>query len=93
MQLVGATRKYIRRPFIARGIINGLFGSALASLLLLGVIYFGKRQMPEILIFTDSATIALLIALIFILGIILSGITTIMAVNKYLGIDRDKLYF
>jgi len=92
MQLVGATRNYIRRPFIVRGLMNGLFGSALASVLLLGVIYIAERQMPEILQFTDSMTIAMLIVLIFIVGMILSGITTILAVNKYLGLDRDKLY-
>jgi hypothetical protein len=57
------------------------------------VIYIAKRQMPEILQFTDSMTIAILIALIFIVGMILSGITTILAVNKYLGIERDRLYF
>jgi cell division transport system permease protein len=93
MQLVGATRKYIRRPFIIRGMLNGLFGSALASLLLLGVVYFAKKQMPEVLQFTDSMTIAILVFLIFLVGMVLSGITTILAVNKYLGIDRDKLYF
>lgn len=93
MQLVGATRKYIRRPFILRGLMNGLFGSALASLLFLGVIYIARRQMPEILQFTDSVTIVMLIALIFAVGMILSGITTILAVNKYLGIERDKLYY
>lgn len=93
MQLVGATRQYIRRPFIVRGMLNGLFGSILASFLLLGVIYVAKRQMPEILQFTDSITVAMLVALIFVIGMILSGITTILAVNKYLGIERDKLYF
>jgi cell division transport system permease protein len=93
MQLVGATRNYIRRPFIIRGMMNGLFGSALASILLLGVIYIAERQMPDLLQFTDSITVAMLIVLIFIVGMILSGITTILAVNKYLGLDRDKLYF
>jgi len=93
MQLVGATRKYIRRPFIIRGMLNGLFGSALAGVLLLGVFYIAKRQMPEVLQFTDSVTIAMLILLIFLVGMVLSGITTILAVNKYLGIERDKLYF
>lgn len=92
MQLVGAKRSYIRRPFILRGLMNGLFGSALASLFLLGVIYIAKRQMPEILQFTDTLTIALLIAFIFGVGMVLSGIATILAVNKYLGIERDKLY-
>jgi cell division transport system permease protein len=92
MQLVGATRGYILRPFIARGLLNGLFGSILASLLFLGVIYIAQEQMPEVLQFTDSMTIAMLIALIFAVGMVLSGITTILAVNKYLGIERDKLY-
>jgi cell division transport system permease protein len=93
MQLVGATRQYIRRPFIARGLLNGLFGSALASALLLTVIYLARRQMPDILQFTDATTIAALIGLIFVAGMILSGITTILAVNKYLGLERDRLYF
>lgn len=93
MQLVGATRKYILKPFILRGLMNGLFGSVLASLLLLGVIYIARQQMPEVLQFTDSMTVAMLVLLIFAVGMILSGITTILAVNKYLGIDRDKLYF
>ena len=93
MQLVGATRKYILRPFIVRGLLNGLFGSALASMLLLGVIYIARRQMPEVLQFTDSGITLMLIGLIFLVGFVLSAITTVLAVNKYLGIDRDKLYF
>ncbi len=83
MQLVGATRKYILKPFILRGLINGLFGSALASLLLLGVIYIARRQMPEVLQFTDSMTISMLVLMIFFVGIILSGITTILDVRNF----------
>ncbi|HBB91095.1 MAG: cell division protein FtsX [Bacteroidetes bacterium GWF2_49_14] len=93
MQLVGANRKYILRPFILRGILNGVFGSVLAIFLFLGVIYIARRQMPEILQFTDGKTIAMLILLIFASGLILAGLTTVMAVNKYLGIERDRLYY
>jgi cell division transport system permease protein len=93
MQLVGANRKYILRPFILRGILNGMFGSVLAILLFLGVLYVARRQMPELLQFTDGQTIGMLILLIFVSGLILAGLTTILAVNKYLGIDRDRLYY
>lgn len=93
MQLVGANRKYILRPFILRGILNGLFGSGLAIVLFLAVLYITRRQMPEVLQFTDSGTIAMLVLMILVAGFILAGVTTILAVNKYMGIDRDNLYY
>ena len=93
MQLVGANRKYILRPFILRGILNGLFGSALAIVLFLAVLYITRRQMPEVLQFTDSGTIAMLVLMILVADFILAGVTTILAVNKYMGIDRDNLYY
>jgi len=93
MQLVGANRKYILRPFILRGILNGLFGSLLAIALFLAVIYLARRQMPEVLQFTDSSTIAMLLLLILVAGLVLAGITTILAVNKYMRTERDNLYY
>lgn len=92
MQLVGATRSFIRRPFIYSGVLNGLFGSLVASVMLIIVIYFAQREMPDIIGFTDYGTLGILLFAIFTMGILLSWLSTLFAVNKYLRIDQDKLY-
>lgn len=93
MQMVGATRKFIRRPFMLRGMMNGILGSMVAAILLIGLISLGRQKMPELLVFTDMKTIGLLILGIFIAGFILTFLTTVMAVNKFLGMERDNLYY
>ncbi|MCD6332293.1 MAG: permease-like cell division protein FtsX [Bacteroidales bacterium] len=92
MQLVGATRGYIRRPFISKGILHGITGAALAILLLLGVIYLAKQQMPELVTFTDIKIVGVLFALVILLGAILGWFSTTLAVNKFLRSERDALY-
>ncbi len=93
MQLVGATRSFIRRPFIFSGVLHGLFGSLVASIMLIIVIYFAQREMPDIIGFTDYGTLGILLFAIFTIGILLSWLSTLFAVNKYLRIDQDKLYY
>ena len=93
MQLVGATRSFIRRPFILSGVLHGLFGSLVASVMLIIVIYFAQREMPDIIGFTDYGTLGILLFAIFTMGILLSWLSTLFAVNKYLRIDQDKLYY
>jgi len=92
MQLVGATRPFIRRPFMLKGITNGIAGAFIASLMLLGVIYLAQKQMPDVIVFTTVETIGILLILIFVLGILLAWFSTLFAVNKYLRSDQDALY-
>ncbi len=92
MQLVGATRTYIRRPFMVKGVTNGLLGAFIASIMLLGVVLLAQREMPDVIVFTTNETIGILILLIFALGVMLAWISTLFAVNKYLRLDQDLLY-
>ena len=92
MLLVGATSSFIRRPFIFSGVMHGILGSVIASLMLFIVIYFAQRQMPDVAGFTDFGTIGILLLSIFAIGILISWLSTLFAVNKYLRIDQDRLY-
>ena len=60
--------------------------------MLIIVIYFAQREMPDIIGFTDIGTLGVLLFVIFDIGILLSWLSTLFAVNKYLKIDQDKLY-
>lgn len=92
MQLVGATQSFIRKPFVIKGVVQGLIGASLAILLLLGVLYAGQRQIPELVTFQDTQMLLSLFVMVILLGIIISWISTHLAVKKYLRIKTDYLY-
>ena len=92
MQLVGATQSFIRKPFIIKGMIQGLIGATLAILLLLGLLYGGQRQLPELITFQDTRMLLSLFLMVILLGIVISWISTHLAVKKYLRIKTDYLY-
>ncbi len=93
MLLVGATHGFIRRPFVFRGIRHGIYGSVVAILLLSVLLYFGYRQFPELIGLLDKKMIVTLFAGVILLGIIITGISTALAVRKYLRLKADQLYF
>lgn len=92
MQLVGATRGFIMRPFIWQGIINGIWAAILALILIVGVLYFVKTELPELMSIQDIKSLVELFGLVVLLGIFISVISTIFAVNKYIKSDLNKLY-
>jgi cell division transport system permease protein len=92
MQLVGATPAYIRRPFIGSGITQGFFGALLADAFLALLLYGITKRLPE-LTFVQNYTIIIGIFVgIIILGILLGGLSTRLALRKYLNADIDQLY-
>jgi len=93
MQLVGATQGFIRRPFIWRSLIHG-FISALIAIVLLGIVlYFGRQTLPELVNFQDIDMFLSLFGLVTALGLLITGISTLFAVRKYLRIHNDNLYY
>jgi len=92
MQLVGATHRFIRRPFVGKGVISGIIGAFFAIILLGGSIYLLQKQIPELKDIQDIDMYLSLFALVIILGIIISWISTSFAVRKYLKIRTDQLY-
>ncbi len=94
MQLVGATGRFIRRPFLETGIINGMVAAMIASGLLTGVIFLMQREIPDLIeIELENAVLfGALFVMIFVLGIIISWLSTYMSVQKYLRLHSDELY-
>ncbi len=93
MQLVGATQGFIRRPFVLKGIKHGVYGSVIAIALLIGFLYILQKQMPELAELQDPNVLAILFGLVILLGIIISWISTSMAVRKYLRLKSDELHY
>lgn len=92
MQMVGATKGFIRRPFLGYGVMHGLLGAIIAIIMLLLVLYFGQQQIPELIILSNYFEFALIFAGVIILGILISGASTYFAVTKYLRLRINDLY-
>jgi len=92
MKLVGATRSFIRKPFVMSGVVQGLLGAIIANFLLTGLLYFAKQQIPELVEIQDYNMIITLMGAVIISGIFISGISTFFAVNKYLSRGTEDLY-
>jgi len=93
MQLVGATHNFISRPFIWKGILHGIIGAFIAILLLSGIIYFSQRELPELINLQDIDLFLSLFGIVILLGIIISWMSNILAVRKYIRLKTDSLYY
>lgn len=93
MKLVGATSGFIRRPFIWYNVVSGIFASILAILMLTGALYYLQSELAGFIRILDVQTLLVVFAAVVILGISLSIVATIFAVNKYLRMEGDRLYY
>jgi cell division transport system permease protein len=92
MQLVGATGGFIRRPFVARGVLNGLISGVIAIGLLSGVMYSIKINLPEFFELQNFNLYGILFGLVVLLGILISWVSTSLAVSKFLRMQSGDLY-
>jgi cell division transport system permease protein len=93
MQLVGATKSFIRKPFLVKSIFHGLIAGLIAITLLLGLLYLVEKEFFLLFTFQDTNLLFLLGAAIIITGIVINVISTFFSVNRYLSISEDKLYY
>ena len=92
MQLVGATKGFIRKPFLLYGIWHGLLGGLIAVLILIGTLYLAYQQMPDLVILQDYTQFGFVFLAIIGLGMFMSAVSTFMAVNKFLRLKIYDLY-
>jgi cell division transport system permease protein len=93
MQLVGATRSFIRFPFVAKSILHGIYGAIIACLMLLMIFFSYQAELKQLIDFQDSLSLALLVLGIFLFGIFMTALSTYFAVNKFLRMKFDQLYY
>jgi len=92
MQMVGATKSFIRKPFIWKSIRLGFIGAVLAVLALLGTLYYLDITYPNLKITEDQPLIALVLAGVLVIGILISWISTFFATQRFLNLRTDDLY-
>ena len=92
MQMVGATRWFISRPFDRRAFVNGMVSGLISVAGLWMVIYFAQNQLPELKLLESTTMFALLMIGMVVMGILISMLSTHRSVLKYLKMHVDDLY-
>ncbi len=93
MQLIGATRAFIRKPFLLQGALHGLIAALIAMALLLGMLYMVEKEFFLLFTFRSTNLLVLLAVSLVVIGIFINIISTFFSVNKYLSISEDELYY
>ena len=92
MHLVGATRAYIRRPFVGRAALQGLFAALIAILLLVGGLYVLREQFAQLFKIFTLDSLLYTMAVMILVGLTVSTFSTFLVVNRLVGYNRDQLY-
>jgi len=93
MYLVGATRTFISKPFIFKGLKQGIIAGIIAGIMLAGFLILSTRFIPDLLQLQDENVLLILFSGIVLVGIIISAFSAFLAVLRYLRLKTSDLYF
>lgn len=93
MKLVGATRSFIRAPFLRSAIVQGVVSAAVASVALYGLLYAAHKSFGEMFNIFGTDTLLMSIGVIFFLGILICVVSTYFVVGKLISANKDDLYY
>lgn len=93
MLMVGATKNYIRIPFLRRSLWLGIAGASIANAILIAGIYTYKKELTGLISVNDIEVVLVVLGIVFLLGIVISFVSTLLAVNKFLRLKFDELFY
>jgi cell division transport system permease protein len=92
MQMVGATKAFIRKPFVMRSVRLGMIGAGLAIIALIGVLIYLESNFPDLGLLDDQLLIALVLISVFAIGVLITWLSTYFATQRFLNLRTDDLY-
>jgi len=93
MQMVGATKGFIRKPFIWNGVKLGILGSLVSIVGILGVIYYLDKNIPEMQLMEDKILLAILFGTLILCGVVITFFSTYFATQRFLNLRTEELYY
>ena len=92
MQLVGATRAFIRRPFVLQSALQGLFAAFLAILMLVGGLWILRSEFSQLFEIFSLEALLVTMGVVVVMGLMICVLSTTFVVNRLVAFDRDRLY-
>lgn len=93
MQMVGASKGFIRKPFLIKSVFLGILGGFIANSILIGSIFIYKQKLNTLINFANLQTLILIACIVFALGFIISLLSTWLALAKFLRMKFDELFY
>lgn len=93
MQMVGATKKFIRKPFVWKSVRLGIVGAVVAMIGMGLVLYYLNESFPQLHLLGDPIMLVTLFVFILLMGIIITWISTFIATQRFLNLRTDDLYY
>ncbi|MBZ9728088.1 permease-like cell division protein FtsX [Salegentibacter sp. JZCK2] len=93
MQMVGATKGFIRRPFIWQSVKLGIIGATIALIGMAGALYYLNSSFPELSLTSDVKLLTALFIGVFVMGILITWLSTFFATSRFLNLKTDELYY
>ena len=92
MLLVGATPKFVRRPFVTKGMLQGVWGGIIAVVLLALLLLYGNNMAPDFVDFSAMLYIVIILAAVLLFSMLFTMVISAISVNRYIRIDDERLY-
>jgi len=93
MQMVGATKKFIRKPFVWKSVRLGIVGAIVAMTGMGVVLYYLNESFPQLQFLGDPLLLAVLFIFLFLMGVLITWISTFIATQRFLNLRTDDLYY
>lgn len=93
MKLVGATKAFIRAPFLRGALVQGLISAFLASAAIWGIYYAARSSFSELFEIFDIVTLLESTGIIFVCGVLICVLSTYFVVGRLVSANKDELYY
>ena len=93
MKLVGATRSFIRAPFLLQSAFQGVFAAFLAIIVLLGLMFLMRSSFAQLFEIFRMELLLLVMGIVLVSGLAICLISTYFVVNKLISLHKDELYY
>ncbi len=92
MKLVGATKAFIRAPFMIQAVFQGLFSALLATLMLVGILFFVRSEFAGLFEVFRLDLLLIVIGVVVLAGVLICVVSTALVVGRLVSLSKDELY-
>lgn len=92
MKLVGATKSFIRAPFMVQAVFQGLFSALLATLMLVGILFFVRNEFAQLFEVFRLDLLLVVIGVVILSGVVICTISTALVVGHLVSLSKEELY-
>ena len=93
MKLVGATKSFIRAPFLVQAVFQGIFSAVVAIVVLVGIMFFVRSEFQQLFEIFRMELLLLVMLIVLVCGIVICVVSTYFMVGKLISLKKDELYY